>query len=385
MIPGMVLAPLLLALVAQGPGEGCLRCDHRGVVPCEEHSEEWRDMESRVEYCSVAAACEACGGTMLVDCKYCKEGPESRPNEERRRLIQAWLKTTSLEEYVGRPLPRVETEHHRLVVDTGVVRDGSKKVDEHTLIHLIADDVEHVARSIGEHYRVEPRDYSSKMRMWIWKDPADHARAMERFLHSRSTGDFKMLGRAPVFSVSIEPPNFDSVSEIRSVFAHNSAHMLISNLVRPLWFGDLGGGWLDAGAGHWYEYEIFGRSTNFCIEEATLVEDYENGQWRAPIRRRLAKEEEPFLPRLVGMSTAAMTQSEQALCWSFYDFLVAEHADALRPILEDLKQKKEARDVFPERLGMGVLEAEAAWREWVAATYPTRGDKPRGSGSKGTR
>ena len=33
--------------------------------------------------------------------------------------------------------------------------------------------------------------------------------------------------------------------------------------------------------------------------------------------------------------------------------------------------------IFQERLGMNVLAADKAWREWVTGMYPTRGDEPR--------
>ena len=153
--------------------------------------------------------------------------------------------------------------------------------------------------------------------------------------------------------------------------------MLLSNMKAPLWFGDTGGGWFDAAVGHWYEYEHFGRTANYCIEEASIAENYEDGQWRAAIRKRLGKEDEPLLPGLLEHNTGGLRQSDQALCWSFYDYLVAEHEGALRPILDDLKARRENREIFQERLGMTVLEADAAWREWVPTVYPTKGDEPR--------
>ena len=122
---------------------------------------------------------------------------------------------------------------------------------------------------------------------------------MTEFLHSTSTGDFKMLGLNPAFSAWTEPPNLDEVPEVRSLFAHNAPHLLLSDFVRPLWVGDMGGGWLDAGAGHWYEYELFERTTHYCIEEATAPGGYEKGRWRAPVRKRLERETEPQLPRLL--------------------------------------------------------------------------------------
>jgi hypothetical protein len=365
---------LVLALVVpQGADKGCLRCDHHGMEACENHIE----LERAGVLCSIAAACELCGGSLLVDCRYCTGGPDTAVDLEKRAAILAWLEETPLEKHFGRDLPRVETEHFELVIDTGELREGKKKVDAHTLSHRVADDVERVAELMAEHLQVKQGDYHSKMRMWIWKSVEDHGTAMAKFLGSTGTGDFKILGGKPVFSVWTEKPHFDEVPEVRSLFAHNAAHMLLSDVIHPMWFGDVGGGWFDAAVGHWYEYAIFERTSNYCIEEATLSGNYANGLWRAAIRSRLRKETEPLLPGLLAQNIGAMRQSDQALCWSFYDFLVAEHPQALRPIVADLKKRRPAREIFTERLGMSVIEADAAWREWVPTVYPTKGDEPK--------
>jgi hypothetical protein len=153
--------------------------------------------------------------------------------------------------------------------------------------------------------------------------------------------------------------------------------MLLSNLYQALWTGDTGGGWFDAGSSHWYEYKIHGLSVNYCIEESTLPLDFHGGVWRAPIRKWLGKEDTPFLPSLLPKNTGAMELPEQALCWSFYDWLVAEHVSSLPKIQHRLKQKEASRVILKEELGMPLLKIEEAWRAWVKATYPTKGDVPR--------
>ena len=37
-----------------------------------------------------------------------------------------------------------------------------------------------------------------------------------------------------------------------------------------------------------------------------------------------------------------------------------------------LKQKTDARELLKEHLGMSLLKAEEAWREWVSNTYPKK-------------
>lgn len=394
--PLHVLPFLFLGSVFADDGEGCRRCDHRGVVPCTSHTKEILEHEPEVLFCSVAAACEDCAGALLIDCKHCKGGPDDHVIPERQAEVAAWMAKQPMAEFLGRPVPAVELPHIQLVIDTGPLKRGKKMIDGHVIMHRVARDLNEVTRLLGEHYVLKgseafaalqesgdssaanqfKRDYSNKMRMWIWNDPADHQKVMREFLSSTSTGDFKLLGRAPVFSVWTER-EFKTEPGVRRLFTHTAPHMLLSNLYQPLWTGDTGGGWFDAGSAHWYEYKIHELSVNYCIEEATLPLDFNGGVWRAPIRKWLKRVEEPFLPKLLPKNTGAMELPEQALCWSFYDWLVAEHVDALPKLQQGLKRKESSRDLLKETLGMPVLRIEEAWRAWVNETYPMKGDKPR--------
>ncbi len=378
----MLGSSLLLALAAT-TGDSCRLCEKTGVVPCPEHDEELHAYEAGVLFCSIAAECEQCRGALLVVCKRCKTGPDEHLIAERQKAVEVWLAKQQMASFLERPIPTAETEHFQLVVNTGTLKQGKKKIDEHVILHQVAQDVEEVARLIGEHYKLDGEKsrlnsdtpYASKMRMWIWKDPTDHQRVMRKFLNSAATGDYKLLGRDPVFSVWTEGP-FSTVPAVRRVFTHNSAHMLLSNLYKELWTGDIGGGWFDAGSAHWYEYEIHKLSVNYCIEEATANLDFHGGVWRAPIRKWLQREEARLLPALMDKHTGAMTLPEQALCWSVYDWIVAEHVEALPLLQQGLKRREPSRDLLRDALGGSLLELEDAWRAWVAVTYPTKGDVP---------
>ena len=377
-----IVAALLLALL---PQQSCPNCLHKGVLPCRAHNdvapeEEEPSDTNPILYCSWVADCPACGGTMYVDCPRCEKGDLSDKVAERRALIAAWREQNTLEKTLGRSVPRLESKRFSFVIDVPQMMDtkgeGKKKMSAHVLAHRLAEDEEHVTALIAQHYAMTDKDYRAKMRMWLWNDLATHQQAQQKFQGTVTTGDFKMLGRDPVFSVWDEPGNFDTVPKIRALFAHNAAHMLLSNAFNPTWVGDIGGGWLDAGLGAWYEYELFGRSVNYCLEEATLAEDYENGQWRAAVRRELEKEKQPCLPALLPKRTGALSAPEHALCWSFYDWLLATHAGVVRTLMLELKQKKPAREVLAAALGMDLFATEDAWRAWVSETYPLKGDKP---------
>jgi hypothetical protein len=380
----MLLAILAVALLQQ---RSCPNCLHQGVLPCKAHvdvtlEEEERTPENGLEFCSWFAACTLCKGTGVVDCPRCPDGARTAEVAARAAEIVKWMAPNPLEQALGRAVGRVQTKQHEIVVEVPVLPEGKKKVKAHAMAHRLAGDLEHVAAQIAAHYAMRPEDYRARMRMWIWDDLAGHRVAMEKFLGTITAGDFKMLGRDPVFSVWDEPNLFDTVERVRMLFAHNTAHMLLSNAFEPTWVGDIGGGWFDAGAGHWYEYELFGRTVNYCLEEATLNENYENGQWRAAVRKRLERDKDPRLPGLLPQRTGQMSAAEHALCWSFYDWLVSAHPGKVRPILAALKKKVPARQIFTEQLGRDVFETETDWRAWVTATYPLKGDEPRAEDDK---
>ena len=380
----MLVAAVFLALLPQQ--RSCPNCLHQGVLPCKAHvevtlEEEERTAENGLEFCSWFAGCEQCGGTGVVDCPRCEDGERTAEIAARKAEIAKWMEPSSLEQALGRAVGRLQTKHHEIVVEVPVLPEGKKKVKAHAMAHRLAGDLEHVAAKIAEHYAMTAEDYRARMRMWIWDDLATHRQVMEKFLGTITGGDFKMLGRDPVFSVWDEPGNFDTVEGVRMLFAHNTGHMLLSNAFGSTWVGDIGGGWFDAGAGHWYEYERFGRTLNYCLEESTLSVNYENGQWRAAVRKRLEREKDPFLPGLLPQRTGQMSAAEHALCWSFYDFLLAAQPGKVRPILAALKKRVSARQVFTQELGRDVFELETDWRAWVSATYPLKGDEPRAAES----
>ncbi len=92
--------------------EGCRRCDFRGVVACKGHPKELAEMESQVEFCSVAAQCEDCFGSFLLACAKCEGGPQTDGMLKRREAIAQYAQSQSaLEKFLESSLIRVQTAH----------------------------------------------------------------------------------------------------------------------------------------------------------------------------------------------------------------------------------------------------------------------------------
>jgi hypothetical protein len=83
------------------------------------------------------------------------------------------------------------------------------------------------------------------------------------------------------------------------------------------------------------------------------------------------------LPTLTQLTSGVLEEEQHALAWSFYDYVVANHPAALKPMLLGYKNDVESRVLFKKHLGMNIMQVEDAWRAWVAETYPAKDLKPR--------
>ena len=355
--------------------EGCRKCDFRGVVVCKNHPKELVEMESQVEFCSVAAQCEDCFGSFLLACAKCEGGPKTDSMLKRREVIaQHAQEASALEKFLESSLIRVQTAHIHVSGNLEEVRNKKKRISGHAFMHHVARDGERVATLVNAHFGAKPKHYRSPMFLWFWEDLETHRNVIGHFLGSGTAGDFKWLGKDPRFSVHCgdETFGFDAVT-LHTLGVHNVGHMLVSNLFTEVWIGDMGGGWFDSGSAHWYEEAVFQKVRHHCIDEIAYSANYSNGLWRAALRKHLARNDDSvILPSLVRKLTGSMSALEHALSWSFYDWLVNQHPSKLAPILKGLKKRTPERDLFSEYLEMNFRQTEEAWRDWVGENYPKK-------------
>lgn len=360
------------------PDGGCHACGMRGVRACKAHPADIVAMEAEVRYCSVAARCPDCSGALTVDCGKCSDGPDSLKAETRAESCKRWLEVGSdPDRLFQRPLVRVESEHFEFIIDAPL-KEGSKTLDPHLFAHHVIRELEAMARTLDQHYGVTASSYSGRTRLWYWEKEADHARVNQEIFGRNVTSAMKFYGPRPASSAWAGSLGLEGKAlNVAMNACHVAAHLMMSSMVRSEWLNDKKAGWFDEGAGHWYEEMRFQRTATYCMDEANSDLDWKGGQWRVAIKDWLAKKTDPILPALLQKLPGTLWPEEHGLSWSLYDWVVAEHREALKPLLLGFKDGKQARDLFREHLNLTVPAAEEAWRAWVQATYPVRDPKAR--------
>ena len=363
--------------------EGCRRCDHRGVVDCSDawHGDVPLAWEADV-LCSVAAACPSCGGALVVDCPKCDGGPESAAMAARRAELQAFAaEPHPALELLGPPVMRVEGPHLELAGRIRALR-GPKKKDRpsgHRFLHEALRESERAADLVDAHFGFEVgEEPPGPIPMWFWQDLDDHVRVLHELVGATGSGDLKRLDRHPLFSVCTADDQFqDDYVQLVALAVHTTSHLMMAAAWDGRWVGDQGAAWLDEGAAHWYEEKVLGERRHLCVEETYTTEAWEDGLWRAGVRKYLDRHADPVLPRLLALQLPELRPEEHALAWSVYDWLVTAHPEALPGILRAAKAGAPAREWLRDELGLAFPQAEEAWRDWVDETYPRKEKRPK--------
>ncbi len=360
------------------PDGGCRACDMRGVRACKEHPADLDAFEKEVRFCSVAARCAECSGALTLDCGKCTDGKDSPGREKREEACRRWLEAgCDPEKAFARPLVRVETEHFEVIIDAEL-KEGSKTYSAHEFAHLVARELEAMAKTLDEHYDATANSYSGRTRIWYWAALEDHAKVNREIFGRNIESAMKFYTPKPASSAWTGGAGLEGKAlNVAMNAVHVAAHLMMSAMFRAEWLNDKKAGWFDEGAGHWYEDMRFQRTATYCIDEANSDLDWKGGQWRVAIKDWLRKRRDPILPALTQKLSGTLWPEEHGLSWSLYDWVVAVHRDALKPLLMGYKDGKETRDLFRAHLNLTIPQAEEAWRAWVESTYPERDPKVR--------
>ncbi len=357
---------------------GCKECGFMGAEDCDNHGKLF-EAEQGVDYCWLATQCEDCLGTLLADCNKCESGPlyikRQRELGKQERFRNSTTQPATLFE---RELPRIISKHFDICVTAEKMKNGSKNMNTHQLIHAMATECEASATLFDEHFQAQPYSYSNRARLWYFTDAKDHQEVCIEILGSNGGADLKFYGVKPAvssFSNGYGLGN-DALEVVRNA-VHVSIHLMLSSVHQVGWIGNKKAGWFDIGAAHWYEDKLFARVATYCVEEANSGLHYENGKWRVAMKKHLRKNKDYILPRLTQLTSGVLEEEQHALAWSLFDYMVANHPEALKPMLLGYKNGVESRVLFKKHLEMNIMQVEDAWRGWVAETYPLKDLKPR--------
>ncbi|MCP3920563.1 MAG: hypothetical protein GY711_33980 [bacterium] len=375
--------PLLLvgigAVAVQDPeprsGPKCRSCKSVGWVACTEHKADVCALEGEVFYCSFVAGCETCAGIGHVDCEKCENEAAQEELEQRRaRRAVAEPKLLEFDAAMERPLRKGESEHFRLVWELDSLKVGRKRLDDHALLHLYLDRLEELYRVYVETLGgVHPREFSDKPSIFVWYLPQDQRDASLRFCSTSGQTGVKLMGPNPRFSMCANKQYINSDEQLHRYMFHNVTHLMFASQKPSYWIGQLkGGAWADEGLAHWMEVHFFGIADTYCYQEQNTKVGFKGGKYRPAVRKMVAMDKLPPVADVMRRVTNTLTAEENAVAYSYVDYLISLSGEKFNNIGRKLRRKMEPRKALSEVFGMNPLKFEEQWKAWVLATYPSR-------------
>lgn len=328
-------------------------------------------------FCSVAAECPLCGGTLRVDCPVCENKLAQAWLEKERARQAGWLaeRRKKIDSLVRRQVMHAASPRFQLVFEVPRLKVGLRTLDQHELMHLYLDRLEAFYARFKEVLACSDGDFNPPIQICVWNSASDSARVspvLTGLGGSGGTGN-KLLGVNPAFTM-VRGQGTQDDDDLHRCLVHNTAHLLLANLAPYVWVGKRKAGWLDAGVAHYFEFLLDGKCTNFCYTEQNTMVGFRGGKWRAYLRGRVQLGAElPAFLAFYNKLIDELTPLEHALSFSYVEFLLAVHGGAkLKAFTLGIMAKKEQRELFKEIYGLSIMEVEERWREHVLATYPVR-------------
>jgi hypothetical protein len=360
---------------AEPPVQGakCKKCKGTGTLECKEHPRSDRGLEGNVLYCSHVDGCEPCGGTGLLSCPKCeREDVDTELAARRAEYILARERLAVLDEEMGRPLPKAESEHFVLVWDIESMKVGKRRLDAHQLLHLYVDRLEELFDQYCEVLGASPDEFERKSRIFVWGLEGDQREGSLRFCTMGQPGPVKLMGQHPTYSVCGAKGFFDTEEQLHRHVIHSVTHLLLSHQEPQGWIGNLKGGWADAGLAHWMEYERWELCDVYCYQEQDVPSDFRGGRWKPKVRKLVATGKAPSAAGVFVQNVDTLSGLQHAVSLSFVDYLLELDGERFSQLVKQLKAKVPTRDALKEVFGLSVLEFERDWQAWVLETYPTK-------------
>lgn len=138
--------------------------------------------------------------------------------------------------------------------------------------------------------------------------------------------------------------------------------------------------WLRVGLAHWFTQRNDPRFNFYDLDEGAAEMDRDESNWPVAVRKLVTKGEAPsFLDLARKRSFGQLTLEDHLASWSKVDFLHRTRPEEFARFLFLVKTRADfsanldaQRDQIREAFGWSLPQVEAAWQEWVLATYPVK-------------
>ena len=144
--------------------------------------------------------------------------------------------------------------------------------------------------------------------------------------------------------------------------------------------------WIREGLAHYVEREINPKFNTFDSSEGAVAEVTRKSKWQPEVRKLVQRDKAPRMAALIALKGYAELELEHHFTtWSMIDYLLQTNHDGFACLNDRLHGVMNEQGIpdgsnisdvhraaFKECLGMSYAQFDAAWREWVIATYSSQ-------------
>ncbi|MCE9595993.1 MAG: hypothetical protein K8S98_17525 [Planctomycetes bacterium] len=371
----IVLLLFVTASAAFAQVPNCKVCGGSGREPCAKHAKVECPLEDSVRFCSFVAKCADCGGAGFVACKKCAgEAVLKTLAKKRERVALEAEKLASYDETMGRPLRKGSTDHFTLVFELDDLKVEKRLLHSHELLHLYLQRLEALYADYVTLLDARHADFRERFQVFVWYLDPDQMKASLAFCEQGAPAGVKLMGAHPRFSTCANKRWFTTDEQLHRDLLHMVSHLILSHEEPQAWMGNQKGGWAEEGLGHWFEYRGFQRCDNYCFQEQNTNNDYKGGDYKLLCRKLVATDDAPAIASVFERNTDTLLRDEHVVAFSYVDYLLSLDGAKFGKLCADLRRKVPTREALQKHFGLGPLEFERRWKEWVLATYPTQKD-----------
>lgn len=361
----------------------CTYCKDKGQMPCKKHSKVELALETdgTVHFCTEAAKCKTCGGTLFVDCTHCENADVESKLESRRERIQKWYaaRKKKVDDLVKHPVLQASGEHVDLAWDLKPMKVGRKKLSSHEMLHLYVKRMEDLRADFVKRLQISSAEQPARVELFCWRDARDQFLAAHKFAGQGSQGaGIKYMGSTAIYTMMYKKKDYKNDEDLHRSMVHNTVHLLLANMTPSRWIGQLKGGWIDEGIAHYFEYLLDGECSTRCFQEVMTDVNFKPGKWLVPIRRKVVSGRLPIFAEVIQKNTDQFDGIEHLMVFSYVHYLFEgdlvdkNHGKEFVRLVRVLKEKKPAREALRKVYSLSPVRFEEKWKAWVQATYPAR-------------